>query len=389
MMRTTVYGVYRRLDGKMERKPLNVYYSRSAVTTDWNCARKRYWNYEYAGKGLTPNQTFLELHLGTTVHDGLAAIAGGVGIDAIIDAARNQFVPLLLQEHPNIEEESFAEEQMALVEGMLRGFHKHTWPLLQQQFPQVVCIEREFVYEHDSPIGPLKFLSKPDLIVRDKEGCLHYIEYKTTSSTKEQWMNSWSTAVQLHSSILTVEAELGEEVMSVIVQGINKGYASYGKQNSPFCYIYHKPAEPPFKKAEWAYEYRYGLKKYPTWQMDGGVKKVVEGMPTEILSQQFPQVPPIFINRDLVEAFFRQRALREADIKQIGLTLTDERLDPDFRTSLLDRTFPQNFEACMQGWGKPCNYKNLCHGNVSNPLEAGYVMRESHHDLERVALEGV
>lgn len=365
----------------MDTKPA-ILYSRSAVVTDWTCPRKRFYNYEYMGRGITPNETFLELFLGQTVHDGLAAIAHDIPIDDICTAGIQQLKENILTSmsgQHNVE--YFANEQAALVEGMLRGFHRIIWPTMKHQYPDVVAVEQEMVYEHDG----LTFLAKPDLIVRDREGCLWYVEYKTTSTNKEQWINSWQTAVQLHSSVRAVEATLNEKVTGVVVQGLYKGYVSYEKQNSPFCYAYHKPGEPPFTKEQWAYDYKPGLKKYPVWEKEGGVKAWVLGMPEFVLSGQFPQVPPIFLNEHLIDRFFKQQSNREHVIRSarnvIATTDNDE-----IRQRMLDDTFPQHFEACNPGWGKGCAYRKLCHGLAKDPLEAGFTMRTSHHELEENAL---
>lgn len=354
-----------------------IYYSRSAVVSDWVCPRKRYWNYEYAGRGINPMASPLALQMGILIHDGLAAITANIDIDTIADAANAQLKGMLLegQDFPSTENIHFAEEQAALVEGLLRGYHRHIWPQLQEDYEVVAC-EKEMIYEHDG----LHFLSKPDLLLRNKEsGDLIYVEFKSTSSVKEQWMASWQTAVQLHSSIKAVEATLGETVSQVIVQGLNKGYVSqYNRQESILIYGYFKAGQPPFQKDTWSYVYRAGLKKEPIWKREGGVKQWIAEMPENILSQQLPITPPIFINRDLVDAFFRQRAVREHDIRLARDWLLEHPDDKD----MIDRFFPQHFEQCTPGWGTGCSYRKLCHGNIQEPLAAGYELRHSHHQLE-------
>ena len=355
-----------------------ILYSRSAVVQDWKCPRARFWNYEYLGRGISPATTALELFLGITMHDGLAALAHGLDIDAIVDAAKSQLRGTLLANTlpDDHEAQYFAEEQCALVEGLLRGYYKQVWPGFCKQYPEIVLVEQEVTYQHDY----LTFMAKPDLVVRDTEGCLWYIEYKTTSTNKEQWINSWATAVQLHSSVRAVESFLGEKVTGVVVQGLYKGYVSYDKQQSPFCYGNHKPAEPPFIKAVWSYDWRAGLKKYPIWLKPGGVKEWVDNMPEGMLSQQFPQVPPIFINDSLVDTFFRQTARRELDIRAARINIEH---NPENAQQILDEEFPQHFENCSPSFGRSCSYLKLCHGNVENPLNHGFDLRTSHHEQER------
>lgn len=365
--------------------PLPIYYSRSAVVSDWTCPRKRYYGYEYLGRGISPTSTALPLYMGILVHDGIAAITAGLSIDEIVSAGKSQFRAHLLEGHPDDPDaQHFAEEQCALVEGMLRGYAKHIWPRLQEEYEVVAC-EQEMVYEHDG----LHFMAKPDLLLRHKEsGDLVYVEFKSTSSVKDKWIGSWNTAVQLHSSIRAVEATLGEPVTQVIVQGLNKGYVSqYDRQESIFCYAYHKAGQPPFQKDTISYIYKAGLKKYPVWQLPGGVKKWVEEMPENLLSQQLPITPPIFINGELVDAFFRQRATREHEIRhgreQIAYAKTNESAQ-----AILDDVFPQYFEECSPGWGDGCQFRKLCHGKKVDPLTIGYSMRVSHHQIEEDQLNG-
>jgi len=361
-------------------------YDRSRVTTDWDCPRKRFWQYEYQGKGIVSTHTSLELFLGTTVHDALAAIAvsqsrdGGVDIDTIATAARQQMLDNLL---PSVSVDpegfNFAWEQATLAEGLVRGFYKQVWPSLMTQYPQIVSIEEEMVYNHDG----LTFMSKPDLVVGDESGEFYYVEYKTTSSKKEGWVNSWDTAIQLHSTIKAIETTKGVKVNNVIVQGLYKGYESYGKQNSPFCYAYKRNGNPPFSQDEVRYDYKAGFKKYPVWEMAGGCKKWVDEMSQDILVDQFPQTAPIFVNEDMVDSFFRQRAFREKEIKQAMKDLySDDESLIDLTHEIVDAAFPQRFDKCIPSFGRPCAYRMLCHGVVHNPLEQGFVYREPHHSPE-------
>lgn len=356
-----------------------IVYDRSRTTTDWSCERKRYWQYEYAGRGIVPDNTALELYMGSAIHDGLAAIAQGVDIDEIAGAAHTQMMNTLLANvsgETEPEAVTFAHEQAALVAGLLLGFNKHVWPRLMKAYPKVVAVEQEMQYEHNG----LVFMSRPDLVVADPEGNLWYIEYKSTSSKRDSWINSWSTAVQLHSTIKAIEATLGQQPLGVIVQGLYKGYESYGKQSSPMCYAYKRFGTPPFSADQISYEYKPGFKRYPTWELEGGVKGWVDSMPEDILATQFPQTPPIFIREGLISSFFEQREGREMEIKLAMRAM--EGANEVGKQGVMDIAFTQNFQECHPAWGKPCPYRNLCHGHVEDPLSQGYILREAHHVLE-------
>jgi hypothetical protein len=250
------------------------------------------------------------------------------------------------------------------------------------EYPLILAVEQEMTYEYEGII----FMAKPDLVAVDREGRVVYIEYKSTSSKREEWVNSWTTAVQLHSTSRAIERALKTEVDAVIVQGLYKGYESYGKQGSPFCYAYRRPGQPPFSKEDIRYDYKPGYQRHPVWQLEAGVAGWVEKMPETILADQFPRTPPILIDDDLVESFFRQRLMREREIDLANSMLAIPEADEESRRAVLDTSFPQRFDQCTPPYGAPCPYRQLCHGHVPDPYKAGFRPRQPHHTLEEAAL---
>lgn len=383
-------------NGGMLSKTIRLF-DRSRTATDWQCQRRRYWQYEYDGLGVVPESVALELHMGTIIHDSLAAIAtqhsqdrkkmtspatGPVDIDQIAMAAQRAMYTSLMDAQAgesSYEAGMFANEQAALVEGLIRGFYRSVWPKLVEQYPTIIAIEREMTFKIDDH---LMFMSKPDLVMADRDGVWVYVEYKSTSSKREDWVNSWETAIQLHSTVKAVEAELGQAPASVQIVGLYKGYQSYGKQSSPFCYAYTRPANPPFIHATTSYEYKAGLKRAPVWEMDGGVKQWVHGMPDQLLTDQFPISPPIFVKESMVESFFKQRQLREHEIS-LAMGMLETADEEWQKTAILDASFQQKFDNCQPAWGRGCPYKQLCFGDSRDPLSHGFEYRASHHQLER------
>lgn len=360
---------------------------------DWKCPRSRYWAFEYLGRGLVKTGTTLELFIGIVVHDAMAAIATfykegvEVPIDQIAEGARLDIYNNLsarasvsgVVEADAIE---FAHEQAALTEGIIRGFYKHVWPRLMTDY-KIVAVETEMEYQlGETDEFQFIFMTKPDLIVEDREGSLVYIEYKTTSSKKEGWINSWETAVQLHSSIMAAEKSLGRRPEYVQIVGMYKGYESYGKQSSPFCYAYKKSGNPPFTKDIIQYEYKPGFKRTATWEMDGGVKDWVAGMSSNTLADQFPLTAPIMVNEDLIKSFFKQRLARENQI-----AISAFRGEYDDPITGIDTVYPQRFDQCVPSFGYSCPFKKLCFGQVNNPLQEGFELRTPHHERELTRFE--
>lgn len=390
---------------------------RTRTVLDWKCPRARFYANEWKGRGIVKSSESIELTTGIIVHDCLAAIAtftsGGVEVpidDIVTTAYKDMYARLIgSEENPSSDLVEFAREQATLIEGMLRGFYKHLWPKLMAKYPKIINIESDMEFDlgtsscdtcggpgsgGDGPCIdcegtgelPFVFMTKPDLIVEDHEGNLVYLEYKTTSSKKDKWINSWDTQVQLHSSIKATKQTLGIEPAYVQIVGLYKGYESYGKQSSPFCYAYKRKGNPPFTKDETIYEYKAGFKRYPTWELDGGIKAWIEAMPDSVLANQFPMTPEIYINDDMINSFFTQRLSREVEIATSAAKLNSGTLTNEEITSELDKHFQQKFDQCEPSFGWACQFKKLCFGQVTDPLTEGYVSREPHHERERILL---
>lgn len=378
---------------------------RSRILADWRCPYSRLLGYHLEGQGVVPPNQGLELFLGTALHDGLAAIAtqwqqsGSADIDVISGvAAKGVFDGLMAQAGGDEAGLQFAKEQSILIEGLLRGFYKQAWPSLISRYPRIVSIEQEMTYplgeQIDIPItdnrgmpgtakSGITFMSRPDIVLGDLEDDWVYVEYKSTSSRSDNWVSQWSTAVQIHSTIRAIEHTLGKAPSAVIVQGLYKGYISYGKQSSPFCYAYYRQGTPPFSYPEYSYAYKAGFKRVPTWELEGGLTKWVDSMPDQLLADQFPQTPPLFIKPELIDRFFAQRLIRETEIREATKVVFDPDLPMEMRLQFKDAFFPQKFDQCHPpGFSKPCIFRQICHGGLDNPLEMGWTLREPHHQLE-------
>lgn len=356
-------------------------YSKSSVERDWKCPRSYYYAYEYDGTGIQSEEKGFPLFIGSALHDALAVIAeqertAKVDIDIIAKTAWDQvYDPLHEQAYINnaldADKENFAKEQSCLVEGLIRGFYKHMWPKLMAEYT-IWLIEEPLVYKH----GSCGMMSKSDLVLERKaDGSKWYFEYKSTSSKREEWIKSWESAIQVHSSVRALEdAFPGEDFAGVIIQGLYKGYVSYGRQNSPFCYAYVKYGQPPFTKDQYFYEFKSGFRKVPVWEMEGGVAWWVEQMPEEIIMDQFPQTPPIFVNDHLIDNFFRQQEHRQTEIQMYHM-----HSDEETKAHLMDSVFPQRFDQCSPSFGFGCNYRPLCHGPDVSPYDLGFVKRDTAH----------
>jgi hypothetical protein len=248
------------------------------------------------------------------------------------------------------------------------------------EFPEIIAVEKEISLVHDITgklvlDGGFEYNCIPDLVLGDKDGNLRYVEYKSTSSKKDQWINSWSYAIQVHATASAVsQANEGKSVTSQVV-GLYKGWEQYGKLSSPLVYGYFKAGNPPFSQDQWLYEYRSGFNKKGIWTRDGGMKRWIEEMDLFLLSEQFPLTGPIFIKENLVTEYLAQRACREVEIDMAKRML--EASDGQAKDQLMRAAFPQRFSACNPGWGYECPFIRLCHGEQGvDPTEHGFIKKE-------------
>ena len=216
------------------------FHSRASAEADWKCQRARYYLYNYEG-GIVKDNLTLNLFIGNVIHDGVAGIAtqsvlnGAADIDTIATDA-NKLVYETLKEYyyPDVEfpkesaEWLLAMEQSTLVEAVLRGFYRLSWPTIFAKYPNFFKSETETIFPHDASgklnkKGPFVYKAKPDLVLAGEDGLL-YFEIKSTSSKKPEWVTSWNYAPQVHGTAKAIEFTYGKDVLGTIIQGFYKGY---------------------------------------------------------------------------------------------------------------------------------------------------------------------
>lgn len=112
---------------------------RSGAETHQACPRRYFLNYEYLGRGITPNPGPLYLAVGTAVHHGLAnMLLLGKELDECIQAALDSLMQSAA--FAAVESEETHIEQCVLVEGLLYSFWVYALPGLLADF-EVLCVE--------------------------------------------------------------------------------------------------------------------------------------------------------------------------------------------------------------------------------------------------------
>lgn len=353
----------------------NFSYTRCAA--DEECRFKRYLSREWGGTGLQPILAGWSLVFGNIIHRALEDFAKSGQCD-LKSVRENTIKQAQLSGLDAIQQRDWA----TLAVNMIRGFQRYVWPALMGEY-EVIETEKWIEY---TPISGFKFRARQDLLLRNKfDGHLCYVDYKTTSTNKPQWIKSWSKSVQLHSSMYAMRRTTGHQVERAIVIGFNKGYDD-AKLHTRRSILNYGWVNRQFSMTP---EYSYEYKKSKGWELFAANEEFegsewVDNMPTEILSEQFPQTGPIFVREDIAETWFRQQLIREqevADALQQLETVTDVlQIQP-----ILDKYFKQNFSHCEPAYGYDCEFKNYCwipHVNA-DPLGSGQFKRyESDIEVE-------
>lgn len=363
--------------------------------------------------------------------------------------------------------QSVTREQNYLIEGLI-------WAWCLEVLPEVLRRGRILEVEHDDSyvidctcglgdgIG-----TKDDHEARDCQGTalmcrpdflldtrvtheLEYHEFKTTSMDSITFRDKWEVMVQMFAATLDAERRHGRHVASIYVHGLVKGKreGEYNpdtgkrdgayRQNSPFCYGYRKPANPPMEAEQWTAQYEYfdeyeqktkrlgkAWRKTGVWEMDAalvpaGVSRGefwAKWMPSEARRKQLVVLGPFSRQTQMVEHFVEECKGEEARWRE-GLwelygcaeqLLRDaieqgDRPDavgywstvwpnPEYQ-ALLDRTFPRSYECRRYGGRNRCQFEDPClkREGWADPVGSGrYIERRPHHkdELEQAIARGL
>lgn len=329
-------------------------FSYTRCEKDDQCQRARYLGREWGGTGLMAVKAGWPLVYGNILHSFLETFAksGQIDLKAVTEKV-----------HTQGQEAGFdgiaCRDWTALMQGHLLGFKRTVWPALMSEY-EVMDTERWIEWE---PKEGFLFRARQDLLLTNKfDGHIAYVDYKTTSTDKPQWIASWAKSVQLHSSMYAIKQAQGIDVQRAIVIGFYKGYQDKKTkvQRSPFTYgyaNYEYSMVPSFK-----YDYQRGKGWELFSPLDGyedGMEGWVANMPIPTLTEQFPQTAPIFPRNDIAETWFRQQLIREAEVGDAMLRLWQSQSVEEI-TTILDTHFKQNFKHCQPPYGYDCEFAPVC-----------------------------
>ena len=335
-----------------DTKPLRLFsYTRAA--SDHECNRKRYLSREWGGTGLQLIREAWPLIHGNLVHKALEDFAKQGAVDFMALRVKTRQAAL-----DSGMDQIAARDWAALVEGQVRGFIRTVWPSLLNEYK---FVEAEKWIELEFP-GGYKFRARQDLLLQSKfDGHYCMVDYKNTSSTKPQWIASWSRSVQMHSSMYALNNSTDIKIERCLVIGLSKGYKDekLKTQRSPFNYGWINREYGMVPQYSYEYQRSKGWELFSTAEEFDDLEEWIAKMPQSILSEQFPQTAPIFYREDIASEWFKQQLLREAEVGNAAEMLSKATTVAEI-TDVLRKAYRQNFSHCKPAFGYGCEFEELC-----------------------------
>lgn len=378
-----------------------VYTDRSRIATDENCARRRYYEYEYGGTGVTlDGDNTAGRDIGSCVHEGIAAILRyRLPLPLALDAAH------VAPEFARLTEPTDRD----MVDALLRTWFAVVYPQLVQGWVAEDC-EREETVDFAADDATVRFMSRLDLLATATESATlngapvapgRWIwDWKCVKRAGDRWRAEQRFEMQWLTSLLGPEARLGERLEGVIVCALVKEAhplvscwrnRETGETSNRFRYTCAEPH--PFRYAKGGMcmgGVQHTLSK-KDWEevlvrdLPGGQAAHFDRlMATEpgLLAEWVDYAGPMIRVSDYeIERWKRQHLRREVEIAQARSAepLLDE---------VLDRWFPQRMSACLKfarfEGAQPvgaCPALGICHGGDS---PENYLARENfNHPAEK------
>jgi len=201
-------------------------FDRSRAVEYQSCPRRRWLNYHEGGMGVVPAKLYVPFATGIWTHHGLAALLAGKNVDVAVDGAvteyRNEILKRGLQLNPGEVESYLMDEQVALVEAMIRAYAKVRLGELLGTF-EVLEVEREdewvmasWQVPSDDPrlkLGhtthELALMARSDALLLERiSGDLYIQSFKTAASYDRRTSGEAEHDVQGLSEVAVTEARL-------------------------------------------------------------------------------------------------------------------------------------------------------------------------------------
>ncbi len=391
------------------------YVDRTRIIEYQRCPRKRYWAFEYQGKGIVPKALSIPLTTGTHVHAGAdpllrdAMVGQELDIEAAVAVGLDGYWRDVTARRLDLEENEVAadvaKEQAALTEALIRLFGMKVMPWLLEDGYKIVGVEIECEWE----IAPgLVMMGRPDAVMlHEPTGEIHLLSLKT----KKRW-DSRSDKANSHddqgiSEAVCFEAsDPGQKVMAVVMPTLLKGERR--KTSGQSCPLITGWRQENRGETRYAWTYRWkdefgnrtlamngGSKweSFNAWDEPGGIKWWMDLLATGDVQPEAGD--PLAQSVMIPTPYYRQEADIESWKHQVTEQETEIALDVRWvesgeKKTGLDRNFPQYRHSCH--YPGDCSYLDLCYGPpqmAEDPLATErFMWRIPHHEAELVQITG-
>lgn len=333
-------------------------------------------------------------------------------------------------------------EQKSLITGLIWAVSRLVLPWIHEHY-RIIEVETESIYVLDCSCGlgsgvldgaahaarhcrGIGLQLKQDCLAQRRlGGGLAYIESKTTGWAGDNWASQWETKPQLALGALGIKERYQKEITETFILGLYKGSRklrgagedAIKQQDSPFCYGYLKPGNPPMATDDWkpAYEWvdEWGVTNYarrpfsksPIWS---GLANTdwpeyatrapgqdpaewwARWLPKSVIEKQVFLLGPMNVQTAQQASLRGQIVGEEQRWQGILWSLyeheqqTGEGWGTESYMALLDRLVPASWDCRRFGAGSECQHTGICFRREGwqAPLERGWIPRRPHHDPE-------
>lgn len=359
------------------------------------CKRAEYLQYYHDGTGYVPVGLNIDQFVGQVTHEILARVIGACRPNMPTSGLIGNVVENTLRDARREMAESLGdreydwnvfERELALAEGMARGWIRHRLPDVLKAY-EIVEVEREI----DIPMAEgIILMSRLDArLVRKSDETAWALEFKTTGMMSDGYVESWRYSSQTLIHAYVIEKFTGLPAAGVLMEFLYKGVKrkdsnEVEQRYSPFVRGYKLPGTSLTPdQVSYSSTTKKGWASFDTWREPSTVEAWVEGMPVEVLTEQFanievfrsPAEMRVWEEQTLVE----QRQARLA-LHTHGMTAEDEAIK-----LLVDWPCRLDEECADNKYHRKCPYLPVCFGQVEMEAmgECGmYRPRRPHHEQE-------
>lgn len=443
------------------------------ITGTGRCARERYLTNHFGptGYGIVRKGESLPLATGSYVHTGLETLWAHLAKEdqfpttAVIRAAIQRatekyekridvrgFRGLLQSERTD----TIIREQQTLIAGLIWATCRSVLPWIYQHY-RIIQAELESIYVLDCTCGlssavlnaeahdargcnGIGQMLKQDAIAEKRVGgSLAYFEAKTTGWGGDNWAPQWETKPQLGIGNFGIKERYDKEISENFILALYKGARKTSqpkdpfeeavtRQESPFCYGYCKPGNPPMATDDWRHTYDYtdeygasrrvskAHQKRGVWELPQSdwlpyveakrlhpelspIEIWISLMPQPELDKQVYLIGPLNRQDAQILSLKRQIVGEERHWQQVLWKLYEAQQGglhwpSDAFQALLDELIPASWECRRFGVKHECQHKALCfkESGWEDPLGSGvWVPRRPHHapELEAAISRGL